>query len=86
MTVSGDLSNEVMRSPLEYNNHSGRRPRRCARLDIDYNHIQRTESRGVEVGRKRRSIDLHDNDRGVTSSGVCGHDGAGYRSAIVEAL
>ena len=73
-------------SPLGYSNHWGRRPRRRAHPDICCSRIQQTESRGVEVGHKQHSIDLRDNDRGVTSSGVCGHDGVEFHSAIVEAL
>lgn len=53
--------------------------------DTGCTRIQRTESRGVDAGRKRRSIDLRDSDRGVTSFVVCG-DGAEYRLAIGKAL
>jgi hypothetical protein len=77
---------EVMYAPPGYNSHLDLRPRRRAHPDIGYSHIRRTESREIGVGRKRHSIDLRDNDRGVTSFGVCGRDGAEYRSAIVEAL
>lgn len=80
------LDGEVAHAPLGYNNHSGRRPRRRAHPDIDCSRIQRTESREVEVGRKQHSIDLRDNDRGVTSFEACGHGGVEYHLAIVEAL
>jgi hypothetical protein len=72
--------------PQGYNNRSGQRPRQREHPDIDYSRIQRTESREVEVGRKRHSIDLRDNDRGVTSSVVCVCDEAECHLAIVEAL
>jgi len=52
---------------------------------IDRNHTQRTELREVAIGRKRHSIDLRDNDRGVTSFVVCVH-GVGCHSAIAEVL
>lgn len=58
-----------------YNNRSGQRPKRHAHPGIDRNHIQQIESRGVGVVRKQRSIDLRDNDRGVTSSVVSVRDG-----------
>lgn len=53
--------------------------------DIGCSRIQ-AELREVEVGRKRYSIDLRDNDRDVTSFGVCGHGGEECHSAIVEVL
>ena len=86
MAVSGNLNEEVTHAPLEYNNHSDRRPRRRGHPYIDCSRIQQAESSGVGVERKRDSIDLRGSDRDVTSFVVCGHDGAEYHWAIVEGL
>ena len=75
-----------MRALLGYNNRSGQRPRRHAHPGTDCSRIQRTESRGTGIGRKRRSIDRRDNDRDVTSSEVCVHDEAECHLAIAEVL
>lgn len=83
--ISGDTDNGAMHAPLGYNNRSDQRPRRRAHPGID-SRIQRTESREIDVERKRYSIDLHDSDRDVTSFGVCGQDGGEYHLATVEVL
>ena len=82
--ISGDPDDGGADTPQGYNNRSGQRPRRRGYPGIDYSRIQQIESREVEVGRKRRSIDLRDNDRGVTSFvvGVC--DEAEFHLATVE--
>ena len=72
-------------TPLGYNNHLGQRPRRHVHPGIGRNHIQQTESHEVGVGRKQRSIDLRDNDRGVTSSVVSVRDEGECHLATVEA-
>ena len=84
--LSGDPEGEAMHVPLGYNSRSGQRPKRRGHHDIDYSRIQQAESREVEVGHKRHSIDLRDSDRGVTSFGVCGRDGAECHLATAEAL
>ena len=84
--ISGDSDHEGVDTPQGYNNRSGQRPRRREHPGIDYSRIQQTESREVEVGRKRHSIDLRDNDRGVTSYVVSVCDEVECHLAIVEAL
>ena len=74
-----------MNIPQGYNNRSDQRPRRREHPGIEYTRIQQTESRGVEVERKRHSIDLRDSDRGVTSFVVSVCDEAEYHLATVEA-
>ena len=83
--VSSDSDHEGANVPLGHNNRSGQRPRRHALPGIDCSRIQQTESREVGAGCKQRSIDLRDNDRGVTSFGVCARDEVGSHLAIVEA-
>jgi len=72
--ISGDSGNEAMHAPLGYNNRSGQQPRQHVHPGTDCSRIRQTESRGVGLGRKQHSIDLRDNDRGVTSFGVCVHE------------
>ena len=67
-----------------YSNRLGQRPRRHAHPGIDRNRIQQIESHEVGVVRKQRSIDLRDNDRGVTSSAVSVRDGGECHLATVE--
>ena len=81
--ISDDSDHEGMDTPQGYSNRSGQRPRRREHPGIDYSRIRQTESREVEVGRKRHSIDLRDNDRGVTSFVVSVCDEAGCHLAIV---
>jgi len=72
--ISGDSDNEAMHALLGYSNRSGQRPRQYVHPGTDCSRIRQTESRGVELGRKRHSIDLRDSDRGVTSFEVCVHE------------
>jgi len=84
--ISGDSDHEGVDTPQGYNNRSGQRPRRRVHPGIDYSRIQQTESHEAEVGHKRHSIDLRDNDRGVTSFVVSVYDGAECHLAIVGVL
>jgi len=84
--ISGDSDHEGADALLGYSNRPGQQPRRCAYPDTGRSRIQQTESREIEVGCKRHSIDHRDSDRGVTSFVVCVRDEAVCHLAIVEAL
>lgn len=77
---------QSVRKHLEHNSRSDQRPKQRGHPGIDYTRTQQTESREVEVGCIRRSIDLRGSDRDVTSFEVCGRDGAECHLAIEEAL
>jgi len=84
--ISGDPDDEGVDTPQGYNNRSGQLPRRRGHPGIDHSRIRQIELREVEVGRKQHSIDLRDNDRGVTSFVVGACDEVEFHLAIAEVL